>query len=85
MIREKVEMCKACATGNEKHSHNGDPNSCIKGRMELIRHLKPVEQIEQLMIHERLPASLGKFILKLSKERKKTPIEIIEEEGLDLL
>jgi hypothetical protein len=37
------------------------------------------------MIQERIPVSMGKFITDLAKERKKTPWEIIVEEGLNLL
>ena len=77
-------MCKACATGNDKHPHNGDPYSCVKGRNELIRGMKPEEQILQLIIHERLAQSMAEYIMDLAIARKKTPLEIVEEEGLTL-
>lgn len=78
-------MCKACATGNEKHPHSGDPKTCIQGRSEYIRNLPAEKQMAQLIIHERIPAAMANFITALAAERKKTPWEVIEEEGLNLL
>jgi hypothetical protein len=84
MIQEKREMCKACATGNEKRAHNGDLRTCIKGRSEYIKHLPPKKQMEELIIHERLSKDMADFIINLALERKKNPYDILEEEGLSL-
>ena len=84
MIQEKRVMCKACATGNEKHLHSGDSKTCIQGRSEYIKNLPADQQITQLIIHERIPMSMANFIAKLATERKKTPWEIIQEERLEL-
>jgi len=75
-------MCKACATGNEKHPHNGDTKTCILGRAESIKHLPAKQQLNELSIFERLPSDMVKFIETLAKERKKTPLEVMLEENL---
>jgi len=85
MLQEKRQLCRACALGDNKLSHNGDPYSCINGREELIKYLPAKEQLVQLLIHERLSHDMLEYIEALAKERNKTPIEIIREEGLNLL
>jgi Asp-tRNA(Asn)/Glu-tRNA(Gln) amidotransferase B subunit len=85
MIQEQKHICKSCALGTDKYGHNSDPKTCIKGREEFISHLSTKEQIQQLIIHERISTEMANFILSLSKERNKTPLEIIQEEGLNLL
>ena len=84
-IQESKVMCKACAIGNEKYPHSGDPKTCIHGRSEYIRQLPPNQQISQLIIHERISISMANHIATLATERKKTPWEIVEEEGLSLV
>jgi hypothetical protein len=82
MISEERQLCKACATGNEKHTHTGDMYSCIKGREEYIRQLDPKNQIRAMIIHERLSQEMAEYIEKLSIARKQTPLEIVLSEGL---
>jgi hypothetical protein len=85
MINQKREICKACALGNEKkYSHNGDLKSCIKGRKEYLKLLPEKEQIRQLIIGERLSKEMAEYICHLSKERKKTALDVLEEEGLEI-
>ena len=84
MINQKREMCKACALGNEKYPHNGDLKSCIKGRKEYLKLLPDKEQIKQLIVGERLSKSMAEYICNLAKERKKSPLEVLEEEGLEI-
>ncbi len=84
MMNEEQTLCKACATGNPKHEHNGDLNSCIKGREELIRSMSPEEQLKALVIHERLSCALAEHIWNLSVSRNKTPLEVLAEDGLKL-
>jgi hypothetical protein len=82
MIIEDRQLCKACATGNEKHPHTGDMNSCIRGREEFIRQLDPKDQIRAMMIHERLSPEMAAYILNLSNARNQTPLEVVLSEGL---
>ena len=84
MIQEKRQLCKACATGIEKLGHNNDSKTCIRGRMEYIKNLSPEEQMVELVTHERLSQSMAEYIFNLALERKKTPFDIIQEEGLNL-
>lgn len=84
MIQEKRQLCKACATGNEKLEHNGDIRTCIKGREGLIELMPSEQQIRHLIVHERLSLEMAKYIQELATERKKTPLEIIKDEGLNL-
>ena len=82
MISEERQLCKACATGNDKHPHTGDMRSCIKGREEFIRQLDPKDQIRAMIIHERLTQEMAEYIEQLSVVRKQTPLEIVLSEGL---
>jgi hypothetical protein len=85
MIQQPKQICRACATGIEKFGHNSDPKTCIRGKEEYIKHLSVDEQMEQLIIHERLSQEMACFIYSLSQERNKSPLEVIQEEGLNLL
>jgi hypothetical protein len=85
MVQEQKQICKACALGNEKYPHNGDYKTCIKGRLEYIKHLPPEEQLTELIIHERISPEMAEFIFLLTKERDKTPFELFQEECLNLL
>ena len=85
MIQEPKQMCRACATGIEKFGHNSDPKTCIRGKEEYIKNLSVEDQMEQLIIHERLSQEMACFILSLANERHKSPLEVIQEEGLNLL
>jgi len=40
--------------------------------------------IRQLIIGERLSKEMAEYICHLSKERKKTPLDVLEEEGLEI-
>jgi hypothetical protein len=84
MINQKCEICKAFATGLDKYPHNNDPKTCIMGRKDYIRNLPPEKQIKQLVIYEQLSPEMGEYINKLAKERKRTPLEILEEEGMEV-
>jgi hypothetical protein len=78
------EICKACAIGSEKYPHNGDPKTCVKGKVEYLKQLDADEQIKQLIIHERMSIELAEHIEQLAKQRKKTPLEILQEEGFEV-
>jgi hypothetical protein len=84
MFNQETKICRACATGNKKHAHSNDPNSCVYGRDELLRNLPPEEQIKELMIHERLSPEMANHISLLARDRNVLPVDILSVEGIKL-
>lgn len=82
LINEKRQNCKACASGNEKLAHNSDPKTCIQGADEYLRGLSNKDQLSALVVRERLSREMVSFISKLATERKKSPLDVLIEEGL---
>jgi hypothetical protein len=74
------EICKACGTGNKKHKHNYDTKTCRYGRLQALSFLTEKEQVEALRAEERFSLSMAEMIVGLAKERKKSILEVMQEE-----
>ena len=70
--------------GNDKYPHTNDVRSCIHGREQYISGLPAKDQLRELIIHERLSKEVADQIWALSVAREKTPLEVMQEEGLRL-
>lgn len=90
MIADKPPkpFCSICA-GNTKLSrgkeHTLDPISCRPGRELWYRSLSNEEQMEQLRTYEILSTKLATYIWELSVARNKSPLDIMNDEGLRLV
>jgi len=78
---QTLDLCQACASGEDKYKHNFDTQTCRFGKLEVLLN-NSKDPVEDLHVMECMPLSMAYMIVGLAKERNKTILAVMQEEKL---